>query len=190
MTDSVVAQKFENIASWMTSTRPTKLPDVLKGVFFMDGNPLPDDCITMYNLDWDEQTNCLTLPVTGPTQWTFHSNLLGWFLLLAAKISHFRYKIEFEDDSLQQAQITPITFGIPVPRWILDATMCQHENTNNGDLWDRKNVWFGGLPRVGEYVLRRIVDENGQYTPAFQDMLKKVDPECLVIAQDTEARDS
>ncbi|MEM7066710.1 MAG: hypothetical protein AAF572_26535 [Cyanobacteria bacterium P01_B01_bin.77] len=61
MTGSVVPQKFENIATWMTSTQPTNLPRVLKGVFFMDGNPLPDDCITMYNQEWDETMNCLHL---------------------------------------------------------------------------------------------------------------------------------
>lgn len=190
MTSSVVAQKFENIATWMASNQSTNLPNVLKGVFFMDGNPLPDDCITLHNQEWNKEMRSLILPVTAPNQWTFHSNLLGWFLLLGAKMSGFRYKIEFEDDTLQQAQVTPITFGIPVPRWILNATMCQDENAQNGDIWERKNVWFGGLPRVGEYVLRRIVDEHGQYTPAFQDMLEKVDAKCLVISQTAEASDA
>lgn len=186
MTGSVVTQKFENIATWMTSVQTTRLPSILKGVFFMDGNPLPDDCITLYNLEWDEKTNSLILPVAAPTQWTFHHTFLGWVLLRATQISGFRYKIQFEDDTLQQAQITPIILGIPVPRWIISATMCQHENTPNGDIWDRKNIWLGGVPRIGEYVLRRIVDENGDYTPAFQDMLKKVDSECLVIVQEPE----
>ena len=182
MPGTVAVQKFENIATWMTSNQPTDLPNVLKGVFFMDGNPLPDDCITLYNLDWDEEQNRLIVPVSAPVQWTFHRNLLGRLLLLGAQLSGFRYVIQFEDTTLNTAQVTPITFGIPVPRWIVDATMCQHEGHNNGDLWDRKNVWFGGIPRVGEYVLRRVVDANGQYTPAFQDMLKKVDPECLVVS--------
>ena len=181
MTSSVVAQKFENIARWMTSTEPTNLPGVLKGVFFMDGNPLPDDCITMYNQEWDAEEKSLILPVTAPTQWTFHRTFLGWVLLRAAQIAGFRYKVQFQDDELKMAQVTPITFGIPVPRWVIDATMCLDETAQNGDIWQRKNVWFGGFPRVGEYVLRRIVDENGQYTPAFQEMLKKVDPECLVV---------
>ena len=184
MTGSVVAQKFEDIATWMTSTQPTNLPDVLKGVFFMDGNPLPDDCITMYNQEWDEKMKSLILPVAGPTQWTFHHTFLGWILLWAAKLAGFRYKIQFQDDHLKKAQVTPITFGIPVPRWIIDATMCQDENSKNGDVWQRKNIWFGGFPRVGEYVLRRVVDENGQYTPAFQEMLNKVSPECLVLVQE------
>lgn len=181
MTTAVVSQKFEDIATWMTSTQVTNLPSVLKGVFFMDGNPLPDDCITMYNLEWDEAMNCLILPVTGPAQWTFHRTFLGWILLWVAKLAGFRYKIQFEDNDLKMAQITPIAFGITVPRWIINATMCQDENAQNGELWQRKNIWFGGLPRVGEYVLRRVVDENGQHTPAFQEMLSKVDAECLVL---------
>jgi hypothetical protein len=26
---------------------PAELPEVLQGIFFMDGNVLPDDCLTM-----------------------------------------------------------------------------------------------------------------------------------------------
>ncbi|EKV02159.1 hypothetical protein Lepto7375DRAFT_4370 [Leptolyngbya sp. PCC 7375] len=189
MKSTVVAQKFEDIATWMTATQPTNLPTVLKGIFYMDGNPLPDDCITMYNLEWDEKMNCLTLPVTGPTQWTFHHTFLGWLLLRAAQISRFRYKIQFQDNDLKLAQVTPITFGIPVPKVIINATLRQDENAQHGDVWQRKNLWFGGLPRAGEYVLRRVVDENGQYTPAFQEMLSKVDAECLVLVQDSKAHD-
>ena len=46
-----------------------------------------------------------------------------------------------------------------------------------------ENLWLGGIPYVGEYVLRRIVDEQGQYTPAFEDMLSKVDNDCLVVVR-------
>ncbi len=184
MTGSVVAQKFEDIATWMTSTRPTNLPSVLKGVFFMDGNPLPDDCITMYNLEWDETMKSLTIPVTGSIQWTFHRTFLGWLLLRGAQIARFRYKVQFEDDDLKAAQVIPIAFGLPIPRLIVNATLCRDENAQNGDRWLRKNIWFGGIPRVGEYTLRRVVDENGQHTPAFQDMLSKVNPDCLVLVQD------
>ncbi|MBH8553583.1 hypothetical protein I8751_14620 [Nostocaceae cyanobacterium CENA357] len=181
MSESIEKRQLDNIATWMIPIAQTKLPSVLKGVFFMDGNPLPDDCITMYNLEWDTQNNSLVLPVFAPVQWTFHNSILGWLLLLGAQLAQFAYKIEFEDATLQQAQITPLAFGISVPRWIIDATMCRGENSHNGDIWKRKNVWFGGVPRIGEYTLRRIVDENGEYTPAFKDMLTKVQNECLVI---------
>ncbi|WGV24962.1 hypothetical protein [Halotia branconii] len=185
MAESIENKQLDNIATWMIPIAQTKLPSVLKGVFFMDGNPLPDDCITMYNLEWDTQNNSLVLPVFAPVQWTFHNSILGWLLLIGAKLAQFAYKIEFEDATLQQAQITPLAFGISVPRWIIDATMCRGENSDNGDTWKRKNVWFGGVPRIGEYTLRRIVDENGEYTPAFKDMLTKVQNECLVIRTST-----
>ena len=93
----------------------------------------------------------------------------------------FRYLIRFEDNTLQTAQIIPIQLGIHIPQWLVNATMHKDESTPNGDVWQRKNVWLGGIPRIGEYVMRRIVDEQGRYTPAFQDMLKKVDIDCIAV---------
>lgn len=181
MPSSIVSQKFEDISTWMTSSQPTDLPDILKGVFFMDGNPLPDDCLTLSNLEWDQAALSLTVPVAAPIQWTFHRSICGWFLLWASQLSRFKYKIQFEDNSLQRAQVIPITLGIPTPRWVINATMCQDTDDNKGNTWQRKNSWFGGLSRAGEYLLRRIVDENNQHTPAFEEMLRKVDAECWVI---------
>ncbi|MDJ0702227.1 MAG: hypothetical protein QNJ46_03015 [Leptolyngbyaceae cyanobacterium MO_188.B28] len=183
MASSIETQKLDDIATWMIPIQSTNLPSVLSGVFFMDGNPLPDDCLTMNNLMWDEETNSLILPVSAPVQWTFHRSVLGWLLLRGAQLSRFRYKIQFDDESLQRARIIPIIFGVPVAKWMIHASMCRAENSENGDIWLRKNLWFGGLSRVGEYVLRRVVDEAGQHTPAFQDMLSKVKLDCLVVAR-------
>ncbi len=183
MIGAIEKKQLDNIATWMIPLKQTNLPTVLKGVFFMDGNPLPDDCITMYNLEWDTQTRSLVLPVFAPVQWTFHNSILGWILLRSAQLTQFEYKIQFDDETLQRSQVIPFAFGLPIPRWIVDATMCQDENSKNGDTWQRKNVWFGGIPRIGEYTLRRVVDEDGRYTPAFNDMLTLVQNECLVIAR-------
>ncbi|OKH55825.1 hypothetical protein NIES2101_03285 [Calothrix sp. HK-06] len=177
---TIETRKLTDIATWMVPVKPTDLPPVLKGVFFMDGNPLPDHCITMHNLEWDEKNLVLFLPVSAPLQWTFHQSIPGWILLIGAQISRFTYKIKFEDNTLQRAQITPLWFDIPIPKWLIDATMYQDANSN-GDTWQRKNLWLGGTVRVGEYTLRRVVDEQGSYTKAFQDMLTKVQSECLVI---------
>ncbi len=54
MIASIEKKQLDNIATWMIPITETNLPSLLKGVFFMDGNPLPDDCITMYNLEWDK----------------------------------------------------------------------------------------------------------------------------------------
>jgi len=180
MSTAIAVKQLDTIADWMTAIEPTDLPLSLKGVFFMDGNPLPDHCLTFYNVPWDAAARTLIIPVSAPLQWTFHNSVLGWLLLQGARLSNFTYKIQFKDDSLEWAQITPYSFGIRVPRWIVDPTMSWEPDTN-GDLWCRKNVWFGGLPRVGEYILRRVVDVEGLYTPAHKDMLEKVKPDCLVV---------
>ncbi|AFY58435.1 hypothetical protein Riv7116_6079 [Rivularia sp. PCC 7116] len=178
-------KQLDNIATWMKPFKETNLPSVLKGVFFMDGNPLPDDCITMYNLEWDAENNTLSLPVFGQIQWTFHNSILGRLLLIGAWLSQFTYKIQFEDETLQKSQIIPLSLGIPIPKWIINATMCQDESSQNGDIWQRKNIWFGIIPLIGDYTLRRIVDENGNYTSAFNDMLAKVENECLVVGRNS-----
>ncbi|MBD2770794.1 hypothetical protein [Iningainema tapete] len=181
MSVSIEIKQLDNIATWMISVIPTNLPSVLRGIFYMDGNPLPDDCFTFYNLEWDEKNLTLFLPVSAPLQWTFHKSLLGALLLRAAQISRFTYKIQFEDDALLSAQIIPIGFGIPVPSWIVYPTLWRDKSSQNGNTWQRKNVWFGGIPYIGEYTLRKIVDENGNYTDAFNDMLAEVKNDCLVI---------
>ncbi|MBD2196439.1 MULTISPECIES: hypothetical protein [Calothrix] len=181
MIKPIEKKQLDNIATWMVPTVETKLPTILQGVFFMDGNPLPDDCITFYNLEWDTQDLSLLLPVFAPLQWTFHNSFAGWLLLIGAQISRFTYKVQFEDETLQRSQIIAFAFGIPIPKWILDFTMIQDENSPNGDIWYRKNTFFGRFSGMGNYTLRKVVDAEGKYTPAFSDMLSKVNNECLVI---------
>ncbi|MEH1941042.1 MAG: hypothetical protein V7L01_12600 [Nostoc sp.] len=183
MTELIEQKQLNNIATWMIPIRETNLPSVLKGVFFLDGNPVPDTCITMYNLEWDAQNRTLVLPVFAPLQWTFHNSIPGWITLRFIQLFKLTYKIQFEDETLQQAKIIPILLGIPISTLIVSFTMTQDKNSPNGDIWHRKNVWFGGLSRAGEYTLRRVVDEDGRYTPAFNDMLTRVPNECLVIAR-------
>jgi hypothetical protein len=42
-------QQLNNIAIWVIEEQSNELPGALQGLFFMDGNSFPDDCITMYN---------------------------------------------------------------------------------------------------------------------------------------------
>ena len=182
MVELIEKKQLNNIATWMIPIKETNLPSVLKGVFFMDGNPLPDTCITMYNLEWDTQNRALVLPVFAPLQWTFHNSIAGWILLRLVQWFELTYKIQFKDETLQEAQIIPFLLGIPISTSIVSFTMSQDKNYLNGDIWHRKNVWLGGLSKAGEYTLRKVVDKDGSYTPAFYDMLTRVENECLVIA--------
>ncbi len=182
MNQPIEARQLDNIATWMTSVQKTDLPSILSGIFFMDGNPPPDTCLTMYNLEWDSENLTLFLPVYAPVQWTFHNSIPGWLLLRTVQIAQLTYKIQF-DTTLQSAQITPFIFGFPIPKWIGNLSMYQIEDSRNGDTWKRENLWLGGISSVGGYTLRRIVNADGSYTPAFKDMLNKAPNECLVVAR-------
>ncbi len=183
MTLVIENKQLDNIATWMTAVKQTNLPSILKGIFFMDGNVLPDTCITMYNVEWDDTTHTLYLPVFGPVQWTFHNSFSGWLLLRLAALAKFTYKIQFNDETLQVGQITPFALGIEIPKWVFDATMIQQESPQKGDIWLRKTTLLNGIAGNGDYTLRKVVDENGSYTPAFSVMLTKAPHECLVIAR-------
>ena len=65
----------------MKVEHPAELPEVLQGIFFMDGNVLPDDCLTMYSSDWNTDQLTLLLRVFDPVIWTFHSSMKGRMLV-------------------------------------------------------------------------------------------------------------
>ena len=176
-------KQVKDIATWMQVEHPTELPEVLEGVFFMDGNGLPDDCLTMYSSEWNADNLTLLLRVFDPVIWTFHSSTAGRMLLHFVKFARFTYLFRFSDATLQHGHITPIVFGWSVPQWLVDFLIDRDPNSPNGDIWYRTNSFFGRPPDSG-YTLRRIVDKDGNYTPAFQDMLSKVDSDCLIIASD------
>jgi hypothetical protein len=70
-----------------------------------------------------------------------------------------------------------------VPQWLVDFLIDRDPSTPKGDIWYRRNSFFGRHPDSG-YTLRRIVDKDGNYTSAFPDMLSKVDSDCLIIAKE------
>ena len=174
-------KQIKDIATWMQVEHPAELPGVLEGIFFMDGNVLPDYCITMQSSEWNADNLTLLLRVYDPVIWSFHSSTAGRMLLEFVKFSRITYLFRFSDATLQHGQITPIVFGWYVPQWLVDFLIDRDPNTPSGDIWHRRNSFFGRYPESG-YTLRRVVDKDGNHTSAFQEMLSKVDSDCLIIA--------
>lgn len=94
--------------------------DVTIAPLIMDGNVLPDDCLTMYSSDWNADPLTLLLRVFDPVIWTFPSSLAGRMLVYLAKFSRFTYLFRFSDATLQHGHITPIVFGWSVRQWLVD----------------------------------------------------------------------
>jgi hypothetical protein len=176
-------EQLKDIATWMRAEKPSELPAILQGIFFMDGNRLPDDCLTLYDSKWNADKLTLSLPVYAPMKWTFHASKAGRRLLLFVKFVRLTYVIRFEDETLQRAHIMPVLLGLPIPSWLLDFLMYRDEGSPDENTWHRKNALFCQI-LPGGYTLRRIVDNNSKPTPAFQEMLSKVNDDCLVIVKD------
>ncbi len=179
----IETKQLKDIATWMKTEHPAEFPEVLQGIFFMDGNVLPDYCLTMYNSEWNADKLTLLLRIYQPVVWTFHSSMAGRMLLYLVKFSRFSYLFRFSDAALQHGHITPIVFGLSVPPWIMDFLIDRDPNTPNGDVWNRTNSFFGRAPEKG-YTLRRVVDKDSNPTSAFPDFLSKVGSDCLIVAQD------
>lgn len=176
-------KQLKDIANWMKAEHPAEFPEVLQGIFFMEGNIFPDDCLTMYSSEWNSEKLTLLLRIFDPAVWTFHSSMAGRMLLYLVKFARLTYLFQFSDAALQHGHITPIVFGWCVPQWLVDFLIDRDPNTPNGDIWNRTNSFFGRAPEKG-YTLRRVVDKNGKPTSAFPDFLAKVDSDCLIIARE------
>ena len=175
-------RRFEDIDTWMSTGQGTNMPEVLQGIFFMDGNPFPEDCVTL-NSTWNAETRTLKFPTFGPLQWTFHASEEGRNLYNRIKSRHGVIKIRFQDNTLRRAFVIPKFFGIPFPRWLMEWTMIQTPDSVNGETWLRRNTIFFRLISRGGYTLRKIVDHKGQKTPAFNKMLTQVQETCLVAVE-------
>ena len=70
-----------------------------------------------------------------------------------------------------------------MPTWIFVLEMNQTEDSVDGMTWNRNNRGFFRLIPLGGYILRKIIDKNGQKTPAFDNMLAKVLETCIVVTQ-------
>ena len=175
-------KRFDEIQTWMPTGQGTDLPDALKGIYFMDGNKLPDDCFTM-NAQWDSDSLTLFIRVFDPLQWTFNPSNTGHRLLKLIQLTKLVYEIRFQDNTFRRADAIPTVFGLRLPRWIVAFEMNQTEDSIDGNIWDRRNVGFFRLIPMGGYILRKIVDKNGQKLPPFDNMLTQVQETCIVVGK-------
>ncbi|MEM7759953.1 MAG: hypothetical protein AAF298_17765 [Cyanobacteria bacterium P01_A01_bin.40] len=176
----IEAKRFDEIQTWMSTGQGTDLPNVLQGIYFMDGNKLPDDCFTM-DAQWDSDSLTLFIDVFAPLQWTFNPSNSGCLLLKLVQLTKLVYEIRFLDNTLRRADAIPTVLGLRLPRWIVVFEMNQTEDSVNGNTWERINRGFFRLIPMGGYILRKIVDRNGQKLPTFDQMLTKVQETCIVV---------
>lgn len=177
----VEQRQFKDIGIWMLAGKRAAVPDVLHGVFFMDGNDAAEDCWTFQGVAWNADTRTAVLPMLAHLQWTYEDSTDGRRLLFITKFLCNRIEVKFEDETLKKATVTPIFWGFfRVPGWIRELVLIRAEDDTNGDTWTRRTTGLFRRKQVFGYTLRRILTGAGQPTPAFEDMLAKLPESCLV----------
>ena len=181
----IETKKLKDIATWMKAEHPPEFPEALQGIFFMDGNILPDYCLTMSNSEWNADQRTLLLRI-------YETSCLGHFIhqwrdgcyFYAVKFSRFSYLFRFSDATLQHGHITPIAFGLSVPPWIMDFLIDRDPNTPNGDIWDRRKLVFSAELLKKAIHSAELSTKMGTPQQHFLIFLSKVGSDCLIIAQE------
>lgn len=154
----------------------TKTPKNLRGLWWMDGNPLADKIISFTNEFKDTKNkkgeitgHKFVVPVYDQGVWVWDDTDKGRFLYKLVNDVKLTYQAEFNKD-YTFGQVTPYVkpfVGTPhkvPPSVLVDFTLTQ--KTPNE--WSRDSTLLG---TSHTYRLRQIVDENGKHLPAWDEFI-------------------
>jgi hypothetical protein len=155
----------------------TGLPEALQGLWWMDGNPLPDKVLTFGASPWDPVQRTTRIVVYDDGVWTWHDDLEGRTLYASVRASDLIYELAY-DEAITFAEITPTVkvgaLRVRVPPEVVRFTAQRLAD----DLWLRKSYLHGRL--VHTYALRRIVRPDGVREPAYEEYVAAAPPRSLV----------
>jgi hypothetical protein len=155
------------------------VPAALNGLWWMDGNPLPDKVVSFANAKWNEDERLATIEVYSDRVWSWHGDAKGLALYTFVRKFELVYELSF-DETRKFAVIVPVirigAVRVRVPESIVKFTAREIQD----GLWLRESYWKGEL--VHTYSFRRIVDGNGNREATFDDYVK-ASPEYSFLAE-------
>ena len=178
----LVSVPHSEIDSYMTrGTEELGTPANLQGLWWMNGNPLPDEVVSFAGIAWKEiaENGVIVgysglVPVYDQGIWSWHDSISGRTLYNLVLKNKLTYEVVFNAD-FTFAQVTPkikpVAFlpTITIPESMLvDFEMRQVDS----DEFARDSVLLG---QPSTYRFRRIVDGEGNRLPAWKDFLKAVE---------------
>jgi len=153
------------------------LPDKLRGVFWFGTNKAPELLWTLEGTEFDEANRRITLKSGGEFNWTYSTGVIGWLYWAGLRFSYMlcaKLHIDFEDDDLAFAKLPLFMCNCiwtPMGMW-------WHLKQIDENTWDRP-IYLYCMPwrkwEFGSYVFQRIIDENGNKLPAFDDMVRSTE---------------
>ncbi len=147
-------------------------PEELQGVWWMDGNPLPDELVTFANASWDGLSKTLSLPIHEPGNWTWYASKLagsdnpdgrgnplnrrgaGLTLHSLTATSNTTYEIKWDPKMGKDFEtgVVPKLFGLSIPKSAANFTIKLENEEALGD--ESHGIQdYGSVPLVD--VLKR-----------------------------------
>ncbi|MDA9951372.1 hypothetical protein N9D31_02240, partial [Oligoflexaceae bacterium] len=161
-------------------SKDTDTPSALRGLWWMDGNPAPDEVLSFAGTKFIE-----TVGSDGETrhigiQHTYDEGICSWHDSVWGRTTHRLHvnhkidlKFDFNEDYSEGVATTIINFfngsaTIEIPSsWLLEYKF----QRLNAEEYSRDSR-AGGMKH--HYRFRKIVDENGKRLPSYDDYLESV----------------
>ena len=156
------------------------VPENLSGLWWMKGNPLADEVISLAHTQFSpvfEEGSLVgytgEIPVYDEGIWTFHANNAGYGLYNAAKGSNLKYVVTFNPD-FTYGEIRARFSGFA---WFFQGAINNLINFSmtkiSENVWERKSLFLGGIGEH-EYSFTRIVDKHGVRLAAYDEYVQYI----------------
>lgn len=144
-----------------------KEAEELQGLWYMNGNPLSDECFSLASSYYDPIKDVIIINVYEAGIWSWSPNTAGKNLYDLNRRLGYTYEIKRIDigwDIVPVGHWPPylLNMNVVIPHGLTRFTM---EPTEDPNIWNRRSYFFNGEPK--DYSLQRIVYPNGTRTPLF-----------------------
>lgn len=170
----------EIMLAYNTIPSTLECPDDLQGIFWMDGNKVPEELVCLSYASWDSDKTLLT-KVNGTLAWSYLDSSIGRFISWfqeKAESSGMQY-CQFEGSDLKEGRFyAATTYKYEDFNWLSSIAEFSMErldepgvNYKRGCYWF--NTVFGRRLDVGSYTLRKIMHtDKTPVQPAYDDFVK------------------
>lgn len=135
-----------------------------EGLWYMNGNPLSDECLSFSGAYLDQKNFGYALKVYDEDHWSWSPNQYGRALHFATRLAGLTYVISRKSADVYNILpiITDFPVPFPVPNMLVSFDLVR---TADPDIWTRNSTIVGN--ELGSYSFQRIVFGNGTRTAKY-----------------------
>ncbi|KAI8847977.1 hypothetical protein BC829DRAFT_395154 [Chytridium lagenaria] len=158
--DSTKVDTYITVAN-STNVHP-RVPKALHGAFYMKGNPLPDEVLSIAGGRYDEKENAYYLRVYDEGMWSWSDNFEGKLLYESVRTFGLTYKMTWNKDETV-FQVYP-TFNLPL--WLGNGDITIKEVFANFTILTTNDPNY--FIRRSSFVSQETADYEWNRTPRFE----------------------